>query len=148
MQHRCRKCDSKHNSLLHKDKEESAHQPAATNMMAIQQAHPMESALDPHNDVFLHTTLVNASHQGRTIQMRVAIDTGATSSLISVKLTSHLRLKRHPRRLQITGACGKRVSKHFMELTLQSLHDEQQTLTTNSVWLDVCQPLLHPTTIK
>ena len=107
--------------MLHKGKEESAPRPADTNMMAIQQIYPMESSSDPPKDL---------PCQCFSPRIRVAIDMGATSFLISEKLASHLRLRHHPHRLQITGACGKGVSKHFVELTLQSLHDEQQILTT------------------
>ncbi len=44
-------------------------------------------------------------------------------------LASQLHLKRHPQRLQVVGAYGHSTSKHYVELKLQSLHDETQHVT-------------------
>ncbi len=60
---------------------------------------------------------------------RIAIDTGATSSLISEALASHLQVKRHPHRLAIEGACGNGVSKHYVQVTFQSNVDSKRSTT-------------------
>ncbi len=74
--------------------------------------------------------MTEAIHGDRESLVRAALDTGASSSLITEKLASQLHLKRHARRLNITGACGGGVSRHFVELTLQSHLDSSKSLKT------------------
>ncbi len=60
---------------------------------------------------------------------RIALDTGASSSLVTKALASHLKLKRYPQRLIIEGAYGGGMSKHYVQTTLQSAYDPTKQVT-------------------
>ncbi len=130
----CTECNARHNTLLHRFSSNSSSTPApTTNFMAVDQSDHPASLADPKAPPqvsFLHTAITKAIHEDRESTIRVAFDTGASSSLITENLASRLRLKRHPWRITITGACGDGVSKHFVELTLQSTIDDSNSITT------------------
>ncbi len=125
----CRKCSAKHHTLLHK--EDAATEPSLQMLNAATEPPPTtESPTDaPPKVAFLHTALVKIKHGSQESQARIAMDTGASSSLMTEALASHLKLKRHPQRLTLAGAYGNGVSKSFVKAELVSLHDETQRLT-------------------
>jgi len=122
----CRECRGKHHTLLHRSTNIQLSNPStavsAPNLTAVEQ---LEKPASPTSDQtppqisFLHTAMAKAIHQDRETLVQAALDTGASSSLITEKLASQLHLKKHPWRLSITG-----------ELTLQSTWDETQKITT------------------
>jgi len=121
----CKECRGKHHTLLHR----STNPPAtmatesAPNLMAVDRVETtLTSQEAPPQVSFLHTAMAKATHHGRETLVRAALDTGASSSLITEKVASQ--------RLSITGACGKGISKYFVELTLQSTLDETKKMTT------------------
>ncbi len=60
---------------------------------------------------------------------RVALDTGASVSLITEALASHLQLKRYAQRIALEGTYGTEVSKHYIQATLKSLADDSKSIT-------------------
>jgi len=129
--HTCRECNGKHNTLLHRPSTPSNNTTTSTQLMALNVGtSPTQENQTPPRVSFLHTARAKASLAGRTSDVRLILDTGASSSLVTESLASRLKLKRHPRRLNITGACGGGVSRHFVELTLRSIHNDEDTFTT------------------
>jgi len=105
----CRECKGKHHTLLHRVPTTTTAPASAPNLMVTNQlskSPPTDQQEVPPQVSFLHTAMAKAVHQDRETLVRAALDTGASSSLITEKLASRLHLKRHPRRLAITGACG------------------------------------------
>ncbi len=78
--------------------------------------------------------MVDATNGSRSCRARIALDTGASSSLITESLASHLKLKRYPKRLIIEGAYGGGTSRHYVQVRLQSVHEpEKSVILTLSV---------------
>jgi len=136
----CKECNgrhSRHNTLLHRSSSQR-NAPASTTEEAVSLTNISHDSDRPSTDrqqtppqvVFLHTAVTKATHQGNNTKVRVAFDSGASSSLITESIVTLLRLKRYPRRLQIEGAGGREISKHFVEMTLQSTADPSKSLTT------------------
>jgi len=126
----CRKCNGRHHTLLHMDDSPSATpQSASTLMSTPSSSTPITTKEEPPKIAFLHTALVQAVNGDRDCTARAALDTGSSSSLVTEKLASQLRLKHHPQRLSLSGAYGEGTSKHHVSVTLRSLHDSTQTIT-------------------
>ena len=89
----------------------------------------IKSTIAPPTVAFLNTALVNAINGGRSQRARIALDTGASSSLITESLASHLKLKRYPKRLVIEGAYGGGTSRHYVQVQLQSTHNSGKSVT-------------------
>ena len=131
----CKECNGKHNTLLHLPSTNSTSSSTTTtnttNLIALNDSsQPSTNQQVPPKVSFLHTAIAKAVNGDRNSDVRVAFDTGASSSLITESLASRLKLQRHPRRLTITGACGGGVSKHFVELTLHSTLNQADSITT------------------
>ncbi len=103
----CRHCKLKHHSLLHKDDTDksarSATELQSVTEPAVNKSLPETVKSEPPVIAFLHTALVKAVNGPRECQARIALDTGAFSSLITEALASQLHLKRHPQRLQVAA---------------------------------------------
>jgi len=130
----CRECRAKHHSLFHRAPNPPTTAPTTTttSLMSINTPDAEISSTEtqsPPQVTFLATVMVNTVNGARESVARAALDTGATSSLVTEALAARLKLKRYPRRLTIAGACGGFVSKHFVELTLQSTLDTVSSIT-------------------
>lgn len=126
--YKCKECNGRHNTLLHRPSNQSNSTTSdTTNCMAINDQ--KATVEKPPTVYFLHTAMAKVRNGDKESDIRVAIDSGASSSLITESLASRLKLPRHPRRLNIAGACGDGVSRHYVELTLQSTVDQSKTLT-------------------
>ncbi len=127
--HTCRKCEAKHNTLLHKEDAASG----ASLQMLHTATKPLPTSESPEDSppkvAFLHTALVKVKNGSQENQARIAMDTGASSSLITEALASRLKLRRYPQRLTLAGAYGSGISKCFVKAELFSLHNEDQHVT-------------------
>lgn len=136
----CRECDSKHHTLLHRPSKQSSSKTSsasssassANDFMAIGEADSdsADSSEEPPEISFLHTAVAKAVQGDRETDVRLVLDTGASTSLITETVATQLRLKRHPRRLNINMSCGGRVSRYFVKVTIQSLLHPDKFITT------------------
>ncbi len=130
----CKRCSQKHNTMLHKEDTGTSTSiptvPGSSMLSVVDSTAPsIPSPEAPPVIAFLHTALVKAKNGNRECHARIALDTGSSSSLITEALASQLKLKRYPQRLSLTGAYGGGLSKHYVKLDFQSLHDESQQVT-------------------
>ena len=138
----CRECDAKHHTLLHRPSKQASTKTSApvapsssksaNDLMAVGEADSTSTTTsqEPPKISFLHTAIAKAVQEDREIDIRIALDTGASTSLVTETVATQLKLKRHPRRLNIKGACGGGVSRHFVEITLKSILHPDKSITT------------------
>ncbi len=137
----CRECDAKHNTLLHRPTKQTSSKTfnagstankSAIDLMTVGEDDYMTTSTsqEPPKISFLHTAIAKAIHEDREVDVRMALDTGASASLVTETVATQLKLRRHPRRLNIKGACGGGVSRHFVELTLKSILQPDKFMTT------------------
>ncbi len=132
----CRHCHGRHHSLLHRDANANTESETTktinllgTSASVVDATEKVATSVAPPTIAFLNTAVVKAVNGSRHRPARAALDTGAASSLITEGLTSHLKLKRYPQRSIIEGAYGGGTSRHYVQATLQSSSDANQTLT-------------------
>ncbi|CAH2094399.1 unnamed protein product [Euphydryas editha] len=145
---KCRICQRKHHTLLH-PKNQSGASEAAT--PAVSTA-PHESASEEvpdvsaniathfmkgqaHGQVLLATALVKAESQNGSSQiLRALVDQGSQASFITEAAAQLLRLKRVVSKTTIAGIGGNGdvVSRHVVNINIQSLHDSSFTLTVTA----------------
>ena len=77
----------------------------------------------------MNTALVDAINGARNRRAQIALDTGASSSLITESLTSHFKLKWYPQYLLIEGAYGGGTSRHYVQANLRSIHNSSKSVT-------------------
>ncbi len=112
----CRHCGAKHHSALHKGTTGKESSPTkAEETKALHANSPTSS--------FLSTAMSLANHNGACQKARALLDQGASLSLITENLATALKLPRKPVRLKISGLQGICVSKHYVDLTLCSVHN-------------------------
>ena len=133
----CKHCKQRHHTLLHKEDSDKNSTPSSNGVAvtsATADSVTKEGVTDPPTLAFLYTALVDATNGSRSCRARIALDTGASSSLITESLASHLKLKRYPKRLIIEGAYGGGTSRHYVQVRLQSVHEpEKSVILTLSV---------------
>ncbi len=123
----CKKCNGRHHTSLHTENNSSeAATPAQPSSQPTKYKNMSET---PPTLAFLHTAMVKAVNRDRDCSARVAFDSGSASSLITETLATQLKLKRHHQRLNLSGAYGEGTSIHFVTVTLNSLHDPDQSIT-------------------
>ncbi len=152
----CKDCNGRHNTLLHRascSSSSSNATPASdtANLMVINQQSSnssIEDTEEPPRGVFLHTAIAKAIHGDRESTVRLALDTGASASLITENLASSLHLKRYSRRQMISSAVGEEVSKYFVKLQLQSTTDPTKTIVIKGNVVKSLPTLQAPTNIS
>lgn len=136
----CRECDGKHHTILHRSKSTSTKTSSTTpalqasnNLMAAgsgdedTDCSPVEHVASTH---CLHTAIAKAVQDDRECDVRVALDTGATTSIITEAVASQLRLKRLPRRMIFNKGCWTEDSRYCVKLTLKSILNPDKSFTT------------------
>ncbi len=144
----CRECDSKHNTLLHRPKSAkpknttTTPETAANSLMAVADKKAPETMIrsGPSTVTFLHTAIVKAVQGDRETDIRLALDTGASTSFISEKVASQLRLKRQHRRVTVSKSGTSEVSNHYVKVTMRSI---LQPATIMEVYPQVVKHLPH-----
>ncbi len=124
----CRVCGEKHNILLHKDEDKK---PSATDLVSAGKSDtsnkpPEEKAAEPTLGCgFIHTALVTVRHQGRKLTARAAMDSCATHSIMSEKVTSFLQPQRQPIDLIMRGTVSESKLKHWTTVTLSTVQPSE-----------------------
>ncbi len=142
----CRNCNKRHHTLLHRDANPSTSQsPAPQSQSSAPQSEtpPSESSrvsagvatstssiigaqqTSAPQPGLLNTAIVDVINGPRTRRARIALDPGASVSLMSESLASSLILKRHPHRFIIDGILGDGQSKYYVEAKLKSLFSDE-----------------------
>ena len=128
----CKHCKQRHHSLLHRDEQDKS--TTAVNCLGAsptlaERTTDEKVTVAPPTIAFLNTALVDAINGARNRRARIALDTGASSSLITESLASHLKLKRYPQHLLIEGAYEGGTSRHYVQANLRSIHDSSKSVT-------------------
>ncbi len=115
----CRTCKGKHHTLLHKDGSSSPQ----LNLVATTTktgSKTQQPSVQPPTHGFLNTAIIELTNGNRTIQIRAALDTGASTSIVTEKVVTHLQLSRSSHNVIVHGANGDSTSKHFVTSTVRS----------------------------
>ena len=83
--------------------------------------HETPSTLSPHPGL-LNTAIVDVRNGPLSRRVRLALDNGASISLMSESLASSLRFKRHPQKMELDGLMGGGRSRAYVQATLHSLY--------------------------
>ena len=95
----------------------------SNNLMATSSSELDQTTEKPPTIASIPTAVVNAINGCRNRRVRITLDTGATISTITESLASHLKLKCLPQQTTISGTGGDEVSRSFVKVQLQSIHD-------------------------
>lgn len=129
----CRYCDEPHHSLLH-DKTAATvnfiNDDGAEDNNESEGAEQIFHTSEGRNAI-LGTAVFPVTHNGKTIVVRALVDQGATSNLITKRLTQLLNLKLTPTYVPLTGPCDVQVGsiKEKTTITMGSNFDSQFSLT-------------------
>ena len=110
----CRRCSKKHHTMLHREPSNDVVTP--TNTFAPS---PPAKILDA---ALLPTALVEVANGPRSQKGRLLFDSGASVSLMTESMASHLCLQRHSANLHVDGINGDSRIKHYVHATLSSLY--------------------------
>ncbi len=98
----CRTCHTKHHTLLHKDEEADKKQTSTSLLTTAKTVTPSPPRLLPRG--FIHTALVTIYNGDRWQTVRAAVDTCCSSSVMTERVASHLKVKRLPINVEMSGA--------------------------------------------
>ena len=145
---KCRICQRKHHTLLHPKNQSGASEAATPTVPTAPHESTSEKVPDvstniathfmneqAHGQVLLATALVKAeSRNGSSQILRALMDQGSQASFITEAAAQLLRLKRVVSKTTIAGIGGHGdvVSRHVVNIKIQSLHDSSFTLTVTA----------------
>jgi len=118
--HSCKTCGGRHHTLLHRDREYASPNSSTTTSVGTFMVAASPTADDQMSPSFPHTITVTLENQGRTVRARAILDAGAGVSVMSEKLATDLRLKRHPHKLVLSGSFSNETCKFFVVTNLFS----------------------------
>jgi len=100
----CRTCQAKHHTLLHKGEETDckAKQTGSAFLTTTKSTSTTEPRLLPSG--FIHTAIITVYKGDRWMTVRAAVDTCCSSSVMSERIASHLKVDRLPINIEMTGA--------------------------------------------
>ncbi len=143
----CRECNKRHHTLIHRDSPgtpTNTTADASVSSAFVSSATSAESSITTLCPGLLSTAVVDVMHGRRRQRTRLAFDGGSSVSLMTERLASALRLKRHSQEMELDGLTGGGRSRYCVQATLRSLHaDERVTL-----WFGVVSRIPHATVPK
>ena len=121
----CRKCKGKHHTLLHRNSSSNVdlnESPATVSIASsIASNKSSTSPVTEPKTGLLNTAIVDVTNGPRSKRIRLAIDSGASISLMTESLAADLKLHRYPRQLPIGGLMADGASRCYVQADLHSI---------------------------
>ena len=140
---RCRQCSGHHHTLLHRGTPSNDSNSTDSNSTTVAPVNLPASTTTPTNTestampqiqdtavlqlfspptALLSTAITTVVNGHLQCNARALLDSGASISLMTEKLATELKLKRHPYRLSISGVTGHAVSRFYVNAQLCSVY--------------------------
>ncbi len=126
--HTCRQCKGRHHTLLHRDENTVA---ATSDLMTVPatmdnttepQTLPESAVKDlPLRRGFILTALLSLRHGDRRVVVRAGLDSCSGSSLVSERIASLLKVKRHSTHMSLSGMVSDTTIKLYCSIEISTI---------------------------
>ena len=121
----CRTCGARHNTLLHKDKNDKEHTKPQSN-----NAHALINHTLHKRQVLLQTALIDVLHKnGKPVKCRALLDSGSQLNLMSNQCKKKLRLPLEEAAMNFTVAGNRNCCSRKMQHAFTNLWDDSQNVS-------------------
>ncbi len=126
--HTCRQCKGRHHTLLHRDENTVA---ATSDLMTVPAT--MDNTTEPQTlsesavkDLplrrgFILTALLSLRHGDRRVVVRAGLDSCSGSSLVSERIASLLKVKRHSTHMSLSGVVSDTTIKQYCSIEISTI---------------------------
>jgi hypothetical protein len=134
----CRKCNKRHHTLLHIDKQYHGANNPPTDTRASTTANDntyWSLKNKPRNHILLATAIVEVkNNSGKYVPCRVLLDSASQSHFITEKCAQDLRLTRTPQHVSVQGIRNVNTeTQHSVSIHLRSRHTDWQTTLDSAI---------------